>query len=135
MIMSMVGYNFMKGLPPWQASRLARYLRCAPDHFYDIVDQLSAAHLLIESGDNVMDLLPRRDIASLTVNAILDAVRRGDPAAAPRPSDDRPYRQVMYWIGRSEQARNEALGGLSLRELVTAIIKDRGEDEPPAERD
>ncbi len=128
LVMSMVGYNFMQGRPPWQAASLAHYLRVAPDHFYDIADQLIAAHMLIDSSDSMFRLIPQRDIESLTINDVFEAVRRGAPAAAPRLYEDSPTRYVTAWIERSETARHNALAGVSLRALVIAMLEDRNDN-------
>lgn len=125
LMMGLIGYSFMRGSTPWQAERLARYLRAAPDHVYDIVEQLAAADILVESGDTTVSLLPRQDIERLKVTAILDAVRAGDPAAEPRPRGDQPSREVMHWFQRNEQARSDAFADLSLRDLAMDIQAER----------
>ncbi|MES1926476.1 YihY/virulence factor BrkB family protein [Salinisphaera sp. T31B1] len=122
LMMTIIGHSFMQANPPWQVGRLARYLGVAPDHVYDIVDQLVGANILVESGDSVVTVLPRRDIECLKVNDILDAVRHGDPAAAPPSRNDGPHREVLQWIERTERARQDTLGDLSLRGLVTASM-------------
>ncbi|GAB3681399.1 YihY/virulence factor BrkB family protein [Salinisphaera aquimarina] len=125
LMMSLIGYNFMQGNTPWQVARLARYIGAAPDHVYDIVDQLVEANILIESGDTTVTLLPRQDIECLKVNDILDAVRRGDPTSAPNTRDDAPHREVMAWIARKEKARHDTFGDLSLRGLVSASMREK----------
>lgn len=124
LMMGLVGYNFMQGTPPWQVSRLARYLHAAPVHVYAVVDQLVADGILIESGDTTVTLMPRQDIACLKVNDILESVRSGDPAAAPMSRSDRLSREVDGWISRSVEARRDIFGPLSLRELVLATMRD-----------
>ncbi|MES1929632.1 ribonuclease BN [Salinisphaera dokdonensis CL-ES53] len=126
LMMGLIGYNFMQGNAPWQVARLSRYLRAAPDHVYAIVDQLVAKNMLIETGDTTVTLLPRQDIECLKVNDILEAVRSGDPAAAPSPRDDRLHREVGQWISQSVEARRNTYGALSLRELVIASMRDGG---------
>lgn len=120
LMMSLIGRSFLHGDMPWQIERIARELRAAPDHVHDIVDQLVAADILIESGDTTVTLLPRQDIECLTVNDILDAVRAGDPAATPQPRDPSVHHDIMDWVRRKEQARRETFDGLSLRGLVAA---------------
>lgn len=124
LMMSVIGYNFMQGDAPWEVDRLARHLRAAPDHVYAIVDQLVDADMLIESGDKTVSLLPRQDIECLKVNEILDAVRSGDPAATPAPRNDRLHRAVMARFAEADGARRDAIGTLSLRELVIASLHD-----------
>ncbi len=124
LIMTLIGYNFMHGYVPWRLERLARYLRATPAHVFDIVDQLVAAHILVETGNTEIMLMPRQDIECLKVNAILDAVRDGDPRAAPDPRHDRPHRQVTQLIQRTEAARNDALGELTLRQLASTSLRE-----------
>lgn len=133
LMMSLIGYNFMQGNPPWQVDRLSRYLRAAPDHVYAIGDQLVADGILVESGETTVTLLPRQDIECLKVNDILDAVRSGDAWAAPSPRNDRLHAEVGRWISRSTQARQHAYGELSLRELVLATMREGTEGAVPAD--
>src|SRR5699024_8790022 len=50
LISTLVAHNFLRGNPPWQVERLAHYLRAAPTHVYDVVDQLVDGRILIETG-------------------------------------------------------------------------------------
>ena len=118
LMMGLIGRSFLHGDTPWQVERIAHELRAAPDHVYDVVDQLVDAGILLETGDDSVTLLPRQDIECVTLNAILDAVRAGDAAAALRPRDAAAHRDVTAWIERKEEARRRVFDGLTLRALV-----------------
>jgi len=128
--MSLIGHGFMKGNAPWQVARLARYIGAAPDHLYDIVDQLVEANILVETGDKIVTLLPRQDIECVKINDILDAVRLGDPSAAPTPRNDGAHREVREWMERKENARRDTFGDLSLRALVNASMRHTPDNSP-----
>ena len=118
LMMGLIGRSFLHGDTPWQVERIAHELRAAPDHVYDVVDQLVDAGILLETGEDSVTLLPRQDIECVTLNAILDAVRAGDAAAALRPRDAAAHRDVTAWIERKEEARRRVFDGLTLRALV-----------------
>ncbi|MES1943479.1 ribonuclease BN [Salinisphaera sp. PC39] len=116
--MTLVAYNFIHGQPPWQTDRLARYLHAVPEHVFRVLDRLVDCGLLVETGDPEPAILPRRDIDAVTAADILTAVRRDDPEWPPRRPSHRPYGQVRELLGRVDDARREALDGVTLRRLA-----------------
>lgn len=118
LVSTLVADRFLHGDTPWRAAQLARQLRVPPSHVYGVTAQLVAADILIETDHTLAQLLPRRDIAELTVNDIIRAVRGSDEVASPAP--DHPHeRQITALLQAAETAHDDTLATLTLRQLVT----------------
>src|SRR5699024_7551101 len=90
-----------------------------PSHVYAVIGKLIGGGILVETDHMRAQLLPRRDIAALQVNAIIHAVR-GNAEDDELPGTDGPYhRQVAALLRRADAARDATLDALTLRELVT----------------
>lgn len=124
MILGLVARRFLDGDRPWQAERIAHALRAAPDHINELIDDMVAAGLLLETGDEHASLMPRQDIEEIRLNDALDLIRRGDPAACPRPRANVAVARIDEWHAAAEQGRRQALGDLTLRELAISLRQD-----------
>lgn len=122
LIMALVSHNFINGSPPWGVQRLGHYLHALPEHVYAVVDQLVAQHILIETGDEQEAVLPRRDIDSMRVSEILQAVRSGENSALERPRNDSVHARVQTLIHRLDAARSKSLNDMSVRDLADKPI-------------
>lgn len=127
MILGLIARRFLDGGTPWQTDQLAHALRVASDHVHALVDDLVAANLLFETGEERASIMPQRDIEQIPVNDILDVVRRGNPNAQPDPRAGLPVTPINHWMQRAERARREVFGALTLRELALSL-----DDEPSA---
>lgn len=121
MVLGLVARRFLDGNTPWQADELAHALRVAPDHVNALVDDLVVAELLLETGDDQISIMPRRDIEQIPVNDILDVVRSGDPSARPAPRSHLPVAAIDSWMHRAERARRDVFGELTLRDLALSL--------------
>lgn len=121
MILGLVARRFLDGDEPWRADQLARALRVAPDHVNALVDELVAAELVFETGEDQGSIMPRRDIEQIPINDILDVVRSGDPSARPEPREHIPVAEISHWMHRVELARREVFGQLTLRQLAMSL--------------
>lgn len=117
LVSTLVADRFLYGGTPWQVAELARHLRAPTSHIYGVTALLVAGGILIETDHALAQLLPRRDIARLTVKDVIHAVR-GDHGIGPE-SPDRPYeQQVAALLHDAETARDATLATLTLRQLV-----------------
>jgi membrane protein len=105
------------GGTPWTLERLTQQLG-VPMHSVDLVlSALCDSGLLAPGAEEPPAYLPARDLGSLSVKQLLDAVRRGgeDPALTP---DSLPVpvavQSVLYKL---DDAVSSALGGITLRDL------------------
>jgi membrane protein len=76
-ITAMVGRRFLKGEPPLTIDQLQRELAVVPEHVERVVEVLLHHGVLAESGTDGRQLLPRRDLQSLTVGQLWLLLREG----------------------------------------------------------
>ncbi|MDN5937545.1 MAG: YihY/virulence factor BrkB family protein [Salinisphaera sp.] len=117
LVLALVGHNYVQGQPPWSVDRLARYLNAVPAHVFAIIDCLVTARILAETDADNASILPRRDIDRLTVHEVLEVIRRDD-LEQPTQRDDAAHRRVADVRRRLQRAREEALDGMTVRELA-----------------
>lgn len=134
MILGLIARRFLDGDTPWQTDQLAHALRVASDHVNALVDDLVAADLLFETGEEQASIMPQRDIEQIPVNDILDVVRRGNPNARPDPRPHLPVTAIDHWMQRAEHARREVFGALTLRELALSLDDKSTAACPPSQQ-
>lgn len=117
-LMSMIARQHVYGGAPWSAERMTQQLN-VPLHAVNlVVDALCESGLLAMSAEEEATYLPARDLATVSVKQLLDAVRRADedpaltPDALPVPV---PIDMVLLKL---EDAIGAALGAVTLRDLA-----------------
>jgi membrane protein len=119
-VMSLIAQHHRDGLPAWTSLQLAQQLNI-PGHAMRVV--LAALHqtgVLAHTDSDPPGYLPARDLTTLSVRAVLSAVRSAgedrflNPSALPVPE------VVDQVLQRIEQCLDSALGDLS----VTALAAD-----------
>ncbi len=76
-VVALVGRRFLAGEPPVTLDHLHRELTAVPDHIERIVEVLLHHGVLAESGVGGRQLLPKRDLESLTVAQLWQLLREG----------------------------------------------------------
>jgi len=76
-IVGLVGRRFIAGEPPLTIDELQRELAVVPDHVERVVEVLLHHGVLAESGADGRQLLPRRDLDSLTLDQLWRLLREG----------------------------------------------------------
>ncbi|MGQ0585734.1 MAG: YhjD/YihY/BrkB family envelope integrity protein [Gammaproteobacteria bacterium] len=76
-IVGMVGRRFLGGEPPLTREQLHRDLPAIPDHVERVVEVLLHHGVLAESGVEGRQLLPKRDLDSLTLAQLWQLLREG----------------------------------------------------------
>lgn len=127
-IMLLVTDAFLRRRTNWREEAIARHLRMPPEETYAMIDRLNAGGLLIESSDDLPRLMPARDPSSITVDEILQLIRSESGLRTDLARDPSPEGRIGSLIERLEQARAQALGGMTLRDLVM-------NDEPAQQQD
>ncbi len=79
-IVAMVGRRFLNGEPPLTLEQLYRELPASPDHIERVVDVLLHHGVLAESGAEGRQLLPKRDLDSMTLAQLWQLLREGADA-------------------------------------------------------
>ncbi len=115
-VMLLIARKFVAGEPPWQLRLLAEDLEIPGSALATVVDSLENAGLVTLTEEE--ELLPARDLESIALHDILNAVR-----------DERQYETWLLWRARTEpvadavantveSAVRERIAGMTLRELA-----------------
>ncbi|MEX0735569.1 MAG: YhjD/YihY/BrkB family envelope integrity protein [Steroidobacteraceae bacterium] len=115
-VMLLIARKFVAGEPPWQQRLLAEDLEIPGSALATVVDSLEKAGLVTLTEEE--ELLPARDLESIALADILNAVR-----------DERQYATWLLWRARTEpvadavantieSAVRERIAGMTLRELA-----------------
>lgn len=113
-VAGLVGRRFLAGEAPLARDQLHRELPAAPEHVDRVVDILLHHGVLIEGGGG--ELLPRRDLDSLTVAQLWQLLRAGLDGT---PRGRSPLaREVQELLASAEAGFAEAGGRQTLREWL-----------------
>jgi membrane protein len=117
-ITGLVGQRFLKGEPPVTRDQLMRDLPAVPEHIDRVIEILVHHGVLAESGTDGAQLLPRRDLDSLTVAQLWQMLRDGfDGRPRPREGLAGDVQQVLE---QAESSFAEAGGRQTLRQWLGA---------------
>jgi membrane protein len=114
-IVGMVGRRFIAGEPPLTVDQLQRELAVVPDHVERVVEVLLHHGVLAESGADGRQLLPRRDLASLTLDQLWRLLREGIGGHARGASPE-----ALALVASAEAKFAEDGGRQSVREWLSA---------------
>ncbi|HML94162.1 MAG TPA: YihY/virulence factor BrkB family protein [Thermodesulfobacteriota bacterium] len=117
-VMYRVAYNFYNELDGWTLASLIAETGLPREPVADTVNELMRKNLLVETRDNPPRLVPPRSIEKIRLREIMAAVRTNDRT----DFVERKYLSVPAVdeiTDRVENAVNEALGDLTLKDLVT----------------
>jgi membrane protein len=114
-VMYLVGERFVTGGPRWTISDLAERLDVPGTVLDEIVSTLQAHGLVLDVEDDTV--APARDLGSISLDAILDAVRHETPD--PRRPMPRPVPGADQVARIADEALSASVGGRNLRDLIT----------------
>jgi membrane protein len=117
-VMYFVGYNFFNERSPWTVSSLTTEIGLPREPVEETIRELMQKNLLVETRDNPPVLMPARSLEKITVGDIVEAVRTNDETDL----IERKYLSlpaVDEVTSNMENARKEALGGITLKDLIT----------------
>jgi len=114
-VMYLVGERFVTGGPRWTINDLAERLDVPGTVLDEIVSTLQAHGLVLDVEDDTV--APARDLGSISLDAILDAVRHETPD--PRRPMPRPVPGADQVARIADEALSASVGGRSLRDLIT----------------
>lgn len=117
-VMYFVGYNFFNERSPWTVSSLTTEIGLPREPVEETIRGLMQKNLLVETRDNPPVLMPARSLEKITVGDIVEAVRTNDETDL----IERKYLSlpaVDEVTSNMENARKEALGGITLKDLIT----------------
>lgn len=118
-IMYLIGYNYYYDLNRWSMDSLTERLRLPYEPVEDAVNELAQNKLIIETGDDPPNFVPSRSLEKITLKEIVDATRTNyETDLVEKKYLSMP--EVDYVTGKVDNAINEALGDMSLKDIVTA---------------
>jgi membrane protein len=113
-LMYLLGERFIDGGPRWTTNALAERLEVPATVLGDVVSSLESHELVLTAEDDTVS--PARDLDSITLAAILDAIRHEVPD--PRRPDPRPVAAADEAAKLADEALRESMRCRTLRDLV-----------------
>jgi len=114
-VMYLVGERFVTGGPRWTINDLAERLDVPGTVLDEIVSTLQSHGLVLDVEDDTV--APARELGSISLDAILDAVRHETPD--PRRPMPRPVPGADQVARIADEALSASVGGRNLRDLIT----------------
>jgi membrane protein len=115
MVMATAGRRFIDGQPALTQEDMARELAATPERVARAVETLIEQGFLTEAGQARTQLVPARDLESVSLGALWQAVRRGNAALPGQPPLGR---RVLGLLDDAELGFVERHGDTSLRQWL-----------------
>jgi membrane protein len=117
-IMFLVARHFHENREPWRLQGLIERLDLPLDQVQSIITTLEDSGLIVETGDEPAHYLPAKDIATIRVQEVLDAVRSAGegPFSAAIPHLSIP--EIDRLLGGIEEAVGSSVGEKSVSDLL-----------------
>lgn len=123
LIMGLAGRRFIAGEEGLTEEEFARYLKAPPEHVTRAVETLIRCRFLTEAGILRTELIPARDLDTVSLGEVWRAVRAGDVDIRPR---DDLGREVMRMLENVETNFASTVGEASVRRWLTSKPADTG---------
>ncbi len=109
-VMLLIARKFVAGDPPWEQRALAEDLEIPGSALATVIRSLERAGLLTLTEEE--ELIPARDLESIALTDILNAVR-----------DERQYETWLLWRARTEPVADEVANSVEagMRERITGM--------------
>jgi YihY family inner membrane protein len=125
-IMMYVAREFWETGNPVTAQRLAEILQITPEEAADAAGRLVRLGLLTPVGAERDEFHPARDLSKLKLSEVLSITDRFRAESRSARAADRPYEDKLEAAFRASiQAQEEALEGMTFRELLQKCEQDR----------
>ncbi len=113
-LMYLLGERFVDGGARWTTNALADRLQVPATVIGEVVSSLESHRLVLTAEDDTV--APARDLGSITLAAILDAIRHEVPD--PRRPDPRPVAAADEAVKLADEALRASVSDRTLRDLV-----------------
>ena len=113
-VMYLLGERFVQGAGRWTTNDLAERLDVPATVLSSVVSALESHGLVLTAEDDT--LVPARDLSSITLAGILDAIRHETPD--PRRPDPRPIEAADEVARAADAALRSSLGDRTLLDLL-----------------
>ncbi|UCF87528.1 MAG: YihY/virulence factor BrkB family protein [Nitrospiraceae bacterium] len=118
LIMYLIGYNFYHNVHPWTLNSLITRLELPVEPVQDVLMALEKHGLILETGDDPPSYIPAKDIETIKVKELLNAIRAAEEISYSIEHSFLSMREVDRVIGKVDNAIDGALGEESLKDLV-----------------
>jgi membrane protein len=118
LIMYFIGYNYYHDKEHWNMHSLVYHLKLPIDLVDEVLTLLEKNSLLIETGDDPPSYFPARDIGTITLNELLNAVRLAGGNTASLDRHVVSVGEVEEIMHSLDSALSDSLGKKTLRDVV-----------------
>lgn len=120
LIMYLIADRFRRGERPWTVETLSQRLALPDLVIEKIVDVFKARNLILVAAETPAGLIPARDLSTMAVNEILEAIRTSPTEALPINKDALSVSAVDHLLAKLHTCTVQAAEGVSLKDLVDA---------------
>lgn len=118
LIMYLIGYNHYFNKPYWTTETLAAQLGLESEPVQAMLAELVQDGFLVQTADETVGYVPARDIETITLKGLLDAIRGSDREIAYAESIAHVVPQLEHIMAGIDKAIGNALSGQTLKQLV-----------------
>jgi membrane protein len=117
-IMFLVARHFHENREPWRLQGFIERLDLPLDQVQDSITTLEESGLIVETGDEPAHYLPAKDIATIRVREVLDAVRSAGEGAFAAAIPHLSLPEVDSLLGGIDEAVGASVGDKSISDLL-----------------
>ncbi len=127
MVMYLIGFNYYRNRAPWTLHSLVERLDLPLDPVNDTISLLERHSLILETGDDPPAYLPARDIETIPLKELMDAVRLVNSDTSVIALHLSPLPEVDHVMESVDSAIQESLHEKTLKDLVLSSEKNQRE--------
>jgi membrane protein len=116
--MYFIGYNFFHDKKPWTLDTLVERLKLPVDPVHEIISLLEQNGLVLETNDEPPAYLPARDMETISLKQLIDAVRTGEKEALTVEKKILSKQEVDRFMKKMDDALADSAGNETLKDLV-----------------
>lgn len=116
----LIGYNFYHQLPWWTLESLAQRMNLPALSLQPVLEVLIKHALVCESGDEPPTYFPARDIETIRLASIIEAIRHDKASFQSADPQDPESRRLVEIMRRVDSAIDSALEQQTVKDMVLA---------------
>ncbi|HBH62006.1 MAG TPA: ribonuclease BN [Nitrospiraceae bacterium] len=121
LIMYFIGSHYYNNKPPWTLHSLSGRIGLPSEPVDDVLVLLKKNSLVLETADDPPAYLPAKDIETIPLQEILDAVRGADSGTSPLEIQAASVAEVDRVIKSLDDAISGQLGRKTLKDIVLSV--------------
>lgn len=119
-IMYLTGYSFYHDKQSWHRDSLADYFRILPETIDRVLSSLERKKLIVFSGDHPPNVLPGRDIETISLQDVIDSVRWGSEGRPEISGIFPSVPEIDNVVRKIDTAMMESLKDETVKDLVVS---------------